>query len=240
VDPAPLQGVKVNGHISIETYFRILTPSYVNDVDTVLYLDADLLVCHSLLDLWREPLDGSHLLAVPHASKRSAWSAFFSSPGGVPSYSVLGIPGSTQTFNAGVMILDVERWRQTDVTTSVIAYLQKYCAQVLWWDQDGLNAVLHSQWRPLPPKWNVMTSTFASVGGWKDSILDAETFDSVRRDPAIIHYCSSSKPWMPAYSGPFLEPWQQAFAAIAPHFGGSGGSYCNTGKGLLAESSGPL
>jgi lipopolysaccharide biosynthesis glycosyltransferase len=215
IDASPLEGLKVTGHVSLETYFRLLAPQYLQDLDKVLYLDVDLVVRHSIVEICREQLDGAHLLAVPHASKSSG---FFSSERGVPSYVELGISGSSRTFNAGVMLLNLEAWRQTNTTKSVLEYLRNYSKTVLWWDQDGLNAVLHNKWRPLQAKWNVMTSHFADFETWEDSLLDATTFEAVRRDPAIIHYNDVSKPWNEHYRGPFQEQWEEAFADVAPYF----------------------
>jgi hypothetical protein len=49
-------------------------------------------------------------------------------------------------------------------------------------------------------------------------MLDAETFETLRRDPGIVHYSSAAKPWMPGYGGPFLDHWRAAALPIAQHF----------------------
>jgi lipopolysaccharide biosynthesis glycosyltransferase len=215
VDPSRLEGLKVTGHISVETYFRLLAPEYLPDLDRVLYLDVDIVVRHSVLELYREQFDGMHLLAVPHASKRSG---FFSSERGVPSYAALGIPGDRRTFNAGVMLLNLVAWRRTNTTESIVQYLRAFRETVLWWDQDGLNAVLYDKWLPLNAKWNVMTSHFADFRTAADSLLDEATFEAIRQDPAIIHYSSVPKPWSGSYRGPFQKQWEEAVVHVSPHF----------------------
>ncbi len=217
VDASILDGVKVNGHVTLETYFRLLAPAYLDDVEKAIYLDADLVIRHSILDLWAEPLHGAHLLAVPHISRQSA---YFSGERGVPSYAMLGIPGDTRTFNAGVMVLNLEAWRRSNTTALVLQYLRKYHSLVLWWDQDGLNAMLHANWHPLAAKWNVMTSHFIAFSGWQDSLLDEAVFDSVCRDPGIIHFSSVPKPWESGYSTPFGRHWMQWFELLKTIFHG--------------------
>ena len=214
IDASVLHSLKVDRHVTLETYFRLLLPQYLQDMEKVLYLDTDLIVRHSVHEIFREELLGAHLLAVPHASRRSG---FFGSERGVPSYASLGIPGMTRTFNAGVMLLNLEAWRATDTTRHILQYLRDYREQVLWWDQDGLNAVLYDKWRPLAAKWNVMASHFVDFTGWQDSLLDAATFEAIRRDPGIVHYSNSPKPWNAEYRGPFLEYWRAASAAIGQH-----------------------
>ena len=215
IDTSILDGLKVDRHVSLETYFRLLAPSLFPDIGKILYLDADLIIRHPILDCFQEPLQGAHLLAVPHASRRSA---FFASERGVPSYGLLGINPDARTFNAGVMILDLERWRETDTTHKILKYLREYKDHVLWWDQDGLNAVLHSNWLPLHAKWNVMASHFDDSLGFEDSVLDRSTFDAVRGDPGIVHFSSEAKPWRPNYTGPFADFWLQAYEPVAPLF----------------------
>src|SRR5438477_5992105 len=53
VDPSPLEGLKVTGHISRETYLRLLAPHYL-DADKVLYLDGDLVVRHSIRGIYQQ------------------------------------------------------------------------------------------------------------------------------------------------------------------------------------------
>ena len=214
VNSTLLIGFKLDGHISIETYFRILIPFYITDVDRVLYLDADTIVCQSVLEFYHSTFEGAHILAVPHISKASA---FFASDRGVPSYTDLGIPGDTRVFNAGVMLLNLNLWNKTNIGAKIIRYLQDFRSQVLWWDQDGLNAILHDKWRALDAKWNVMTSHLASFESWEDSLLEEETFESILRNPGIIHYSFIPKPWHQQYSGPFAEYWYENYGMIASY-----------------------
>jgi UDP-glucose/galactose:(glucosyl)LPS alpha-1,2-glucosyl/galactosyltransferase len=215
VDSGPLADLKLNGHVSIETYFRLLAPSYIADVESVIYLDADVVVRHSVMGLAQRPPNGKVLLAVPQASRRSG---FFCSERGVPSYLLLGIPGMSRTFNAGVMVLELEAWRREGATSTILQYLREFRNTVLWWDQDGLNAILHDKWVALPAKWNVMASHFRLFDCWEDSLLDEDTFEQVRRDPGIVHYSDFLKPWMVGYDGPFLEHWTEALSRIRGHF----------------------
>lgn len=211
IDSVFLEGLKISGHVSGETYLRLLSPRVFPHLSKALYLDADILIRHSIHELYANSIDGAHLLAVPHVSRLSA---FFGAERGVPSFHLLGIPPTTRTFNAGVMLLNLRLWRETGTTERVLRYLRDYKEHVLWWDQDGLNAVLHNSWRALPPKWNVMTSHFANFRSWEDSMLDEATFRAVLEDPAIVHFSYVPKPWQPEYDGPFGVLWRETCKEI--------------------------
>lgn len=211
VDVNLLSGVKVDGHVTIETYFRLLTPIYLDSDSRAIYLDADMLVRRSIVELNHEPLETHHLLAVPHVCRKSA---YFESERGVPSYKLLGIPGNTRTFNAGLLVMNLELWRQDGTIFEILKYLKDYRDYVLWWDQDGLNAVLHHNWGELSTKWNVMTSHFKNFENWQDSLLDKNEFYEALNEARIIHYTYTPKPWMDNYDGPFRNEWWSIFTEI--------------------------
>jgi lipopolysaccharide biosynthesis glycosyltransferase len=186
-----LHELKIDGHISIATYYRLLIEETFPEFDKVIYMDADLIVTRCICKLWNSTFRKKHLLAVPHASR------------GLPSYRVLGIPENTRTFNAGVLILNLKLWRKDEISKMVIEYLKKYHEYVLWWDQDGLNAILYDKWVPLSAVWNVMTNHLVTFNSWQDSLLSKQSFRKVWNTPSIIHYAGPSKPWLPNYDGPF-------------------------------------
>ena len=208
IDLGLMHGLKVDRHVTIETYFRLFAPTILPEHEIALYLDADILVCESPMQIYCKPGEAAHISAVPNPAKRSA---FFSAERGVPSYRILGIPGNTRTFNAGVMMMNLKIWREENTTREILEYLREHSDQVLWWDQDGLNAILHSKWMTLPAKWNVPVNHFGDCIDWSGSVLTEREFRDVLENPGIIHYSSSEKPWSTGYRGPFMEEWKRAF-----------------------------
>lgn len=194
-----LEGLKVDGHISIDTYYRLLIEEYFPQYSKVIYLDADVVVTTSIYKLWNLEFENKHLLAVPITSKKSG---FVNGERGVPSYKLLDIPSTTRTFNAGVMVLNLSLWRRDLISQAVIKYLREYQEHVLWWDQDGLNAILYNKWLPLNTKWNAMASHLISQ---EDSLLTKTEFEEVCLSPFIIHYAGPVKPWHSNYEGLFED-----------------------------------
>lgn len=214
--PDELPPFKVTGHITIESYFRLLLPDLFPCLDRVIYLDADLLVLDSIHHLADLEISESLVLASPHAHPDSG---YVSGPRGLPSYVYLNLYPMTRTFNAGVMVMNLAGWRAERISERICDYLQTYRDQVLWWDQDGLNAVLHARWKPLSARWNVMTSHFREFASHSDSLLDMEEYATCIQNPAIIHFSGPEKPWQPFYSGPYGEWWAEAASAIGVRAG---------------------
>jgi len=203
-----IKELKVDGHISIDTYYRLLIEEHFPQYSKVIFLDADVIVETSITELWNLEVDNTHLLAVPLTSKHSG---FVNGTRGLPSYKLIGIPSDTRTFNAGVMVLNLNFWRRDSVSQSVIKYLREYNEHILWWDQDGLNAILYNKWQPIHAKWNAITSHLIFQ---QDSLLTKEEFKEVCSSPFIIHYAGPLKPWHSNYEGPFERIFKQTFFQV--------------------------
>jgi lipopolysaccharide biosynthesis glycosyltransferase len=204
INKSDLNGLKIDGHISIDTYSRLLIEELVPR-DKILYLDADIVVKTCISKLWNYKFNNSLLLAVPHISKESG---FFGGSRGIPAYKVLNIAPETRTFNAGVMLINLKLWRNNNISKKTLKYLKKYKEYVLWWDQDGLNVILQKRWRSIPTQWNVMANHFSTIKSYEDSLISKREFDKCIKEPNIIHFAGPRKPWKNDYNGIFKDDFE--------------------------------
>jgi lipopolysaccharide biosynthesis glycosyltransferase len=205
-DLEALRDLSVSDQVTIAAYFRILIGKMLpNDVRKVIYLDCDLVVLGDLGLLWDQPMEGRHCLAVQDVA-----SPYFDSEQALPdfprrapylaavrpvmNYRELGIRGQAKYFNSGILVIDLARWRQENLTDQLLDCLHQNREHVLWWDQYALNVVLAGKWGELDPRWNqlAMIHTFPS---WQTSPLDEATYRRIVREPWIVHFASPSKPW---------------------------------------------
>lgn len=202
VEEGKIDGLKVDRHVSKATYYRLLIEELLPAVDRAIYLDSDVIVCGDLGQLWDTPRAGAHLLAAAQVSPDASTAG---SARGLRTYKALGLASDAKLFNAGVLLIDLALWRRDSVSDRVIAYLRQYADEVLWWDQDGLNAILASHWQPLDGRWNVMTSLFRYYRSWMESPFNEHDYYGMTQHPLIVHYNSASKPWQPDYAQPFRD-----------------------------------
>ena len=140
-----VEGLKITGHISRATYFRLLIPGFLQSVtDRILYLDSDLLVLQDLLPLWQTDLGDFPVAAVPELA--------FINP-----------DNDYLIFNAGVLLLNVNFWIENDLTHKALHYAQQNADKIVYWDQDVLNYIFQKNWLPLPEKWNLLSAHFATA-----------------------------------------------------------------------------
>lgn len=198
-----LQHLKTTPNIPIEAYFRLLLPEILpENIEEIIYLDGDVIVEGDIGDLWKIPMRGKALMAVPEMFHEAY---YVSGPLALHTYKKLNIPDKNVYFNSGVLKINIKKWKENNIAEKIIEYLIENKDDVLWHDQDGLNAVLWNDWGELPGEWNVMTALFRERDVSKIGMTD-ETARYVMENPQIIHYTNSKeKPWKETCTHPLKE-----------------------------------
>lgn len=215
-DLQSLKGFDCSGHVSIAAYFRLLIPTLLpDDVDQVLYLDSDLVICRDVCGIWDQGVAGHYCLAIqdqaaPYidsaislAHKASVLSRL-SAITPVMNYRELELNPRGKYFNSGVLLINLARWRKDNVTHKLLECLRTQAEHVLWWDQYALNVVLAGKWGELDLRWNQGSAVF-TYPGWRSSPFSRTQFLQLQENPWIIHYSSPIKPWHQKCDHPFRD-----------------------------------
>jgi len=172
--------------VSLQSYYRLLLPEVLSSVlQKVIYLDCDLVVNRDVGELWDSDVNGTCLLAVPELI---AGSRFVSSKAGIRLHRELGLPADLRFFNSGVMVINLERWRELRIAQRALIYLREAGEHLRWHDQEAINAVVSGDWRALDPRWNVTMHAFRETN-------DRAMHASLINDSFILHYNAAIKPW---------------------------------------------
>jgi len=168
------------GHVSGATYERLLIEEYLpEDTTAALWLDSDLLVLDDITALFQRPLNGHVIQAV-----RDSFVPYVSAPFGVHNWRELGLKSSNPYFNAGVMLINMVRWRGCGIASRATQYIHHHRKKIYFNDQEALNAVIGDDWIPLDDRWNCSTNPF-----------HAKKQNPGGHQPAIIHFAGRIKPW---------------------------------------------
>jgi lipopolysaccharide biosynthesis glycosyltransferase len=202
INPQIYGSFQTSYHFTHTIYYRISIPSLLpSNISKALYLDCDLIVKDDIEKLWLYELDEYYLAAVESININ------IDHLHGI-------IPNGISYFNSGVLLINLSKWRENDITKKVIQFIQSHQEQIIWWDQDSLNAILYNQWFSLPFKWNQQTHFFE---------IDIQSFNRKNElveavnNPSIIHYTGFHKPWEYIDNHPFkneyykylsLTPWK--------------------------------
>lgn len=167
------------GQFTKATYYRLLIETIVPH-DKVLYIDADIVVNGSLKVLWDTDITDTYLAAVEE-----------------PLYTghELGMLADARYFNAGVMLINLKKWRDECISNQVLEFVRKKSHALIWLDQCALNAIINGRWKRVCPKFNLQTPIFDMDSKLRDSRYDFGNIQDAIQNPVIIHYTGYSKPW---------------------------------------------
>lgn len=189
VDDMQFADAPLWGQMSVATYYRLAIADLLPaSLAKVLWLDSDLIITTDLGRLWDLDVTPHHLLAA-----QDAVVPLVSSPCGVARYDAFGIPASAPYFNAGVMLVNLARWREDAIARRALDYVTDHRDDVYFFDQEGLNAAVAGKWGALDPRWNWNVS----VPAGRHPHRGAATVPARGGDlPWIVHFAGTQKPWL--------------------------------------------
>ncbi len=177
-------------HIKISTYFRLFLPLLLpSTVDKLIYLDCDIVVRNSLKPMFDEDITDYYLGAVYHTDDVGINNG---------SFARLNIPQKQGYFNAGVLLINLDKWRNDGIYEKCVEYLHSNADKIVNHDQDVLNVVCGGNTKLLPCTWNCTNGFFYQSFMRKDDRIARiykENIDETISDPAVVHFAYRPKPW---------------------------------------------
>ena len=178
--------------ISLSSYARLFVGEMLpSDIDRVLYMDSDMLVLDDISELMSADLGDNILGAVQDQVSRK-------------SKVTVGLHSSDNYFNAGLLLIDLRKWREFGIGKKCLKFIEDHDGQVIHHDQGVLNGLLFNQWLRLPLKYNVMTvhyiHSYMKLKNYfhdSSSFYDVSEVERAKSNPVILHYTPSftSHPW---------------------------------------------
>lgn len=178
--------------LPISAYARLFVADMVpQDVERLLYMDCDTVVCDSLEELWNIDMRGKTIAAVEDVASCVFWQE-------------TGLAEQFRYICSGVVLMDLKKWRAINAQQRFLDYLAHRQGKVRHHDQTILNGVFWDDCLLLHPRYDALTPTFlmsynnlkAYFKLWNSYYTKTEVEESVR-NPAIIHYTSANigRPW---------------------------------------------
>ena len=211
---------KTKKYITQATYYRlIITDLLPNNVHKIIYMDGDIIVRHSLSELYKTDLSGKAIGAVTDMAENRH------------DYHRLGYDKSYGYFNAGVLLINLDYWREYDLKKVYFNLIANEPEKILLHDQDVLNITLYNKKICLPLTYNFQNGfmrkpKFSSLGNYYH-IYEKEIKQTII-DPTIIHYTDHIKPWHIEINHPygfeFIKYYKQTEWRMKPL------AHCNDSK----------
>ncbi|MGV4791985.1 glycosyltransferase [Rhizobium sp. F40D2] len=168
-------GFSTRPGVSSMTFARILLPQFLPQTcDRALYLDGDILVLNALEQLWNIDLGEAVIGAVPdywldNVVSNGPWET--------------GFPRVERYFNAGILLVDLAKWRNERISERSLDYLDRF-PTTEYSDQDALNVACDGKWKILDRAWNFQFEPTQAIAHM-----------ALEQKPAIVHFVTNVKPW---------------------------------------------
>lgn len=196
IDKHRFDGLTVNERFPISMYYRFLLPEMLPTENRVLYLDCDIIVRHSLKDMYATDLEGKALAAV---ISKSSDNLFW--------YNTLRI--TDPYFNSGVLLMNLNYWREQNLMMSLVNWISCNPDKCICPDQDALNAILQGKVTLLPHRYNYQENWLTNM---KVCAIHYSKWAEIEKEGEFIviaHFCEADKPWFFECKNPLKTEWKK-------------------------------
>jgi lipopolysaccharide biosynthesis glycosyltransferase len=185
--------------VSSLSYLKLFFPQMV-EVDRLLYLDTDVLIRSDISVLWQIDLHGQAFGAVQDFGCMTVSDPRY----GLPNVTELGLDLAQPYCNCGVLLIDVAMWNRHSLTKRICDYISTR-KQMLYVEQEAINAIASRDWFSLEPVWN---SLWQSLEHLHTEGVDSETLSRFQAAPKLVHFTGKNKPWLPGCTHPFFAEYR--------------------------------
>lgn len=203
VDPKQYENAVESRHITKASYYRISIPDLISDteIEKVLYIDSDTVVLEDVSTIYDQDISPNIAAAVIDCGLHDR-------------LETLGVSKDANYFNAGIMLIDLNSWRENKITQRAFDYIKHATDEQLeYHDQDILNTLLCNKWLELHPKWNAQA--YLLLKQRKLEFIDEIKKQEASSKPAIVHFCGEEKPWLKGYVHPYKKTYYHFLAKTA-------------------------
>jgi lipopolysaccharide biosynthesis glycosyltransferase len=220
IESLPTEIFHVEGYVPIETYNKCFITEILSGYVRCVYLDSDIVVLDDIQKLHDIDLEGHAVgVSVNVANVNAAYCRKVIKERRFDEYLErdLGILDHSKYFQAGVVVLDMEKLGARNMRQLTLETLAKI-KKPIFFDQCIFNRIFYGDVYFFSTRWNHVwyMQQYSYLRG---SVSDDVFFDYAhgRIDPKIIHYAGQAKPqnllgrqlsdkfWKYAYASPFFD-----------------------------------
>lgn len=182
IPTSQISKLKVSTRFSKSIYYRFLIPNLLKNESKALYLDCDIIVNGCLDSFYNIDLKNYGCGVIEDQCCDD-----------IRIYNRLNMKGNY--FNSGVLLMNLDYWRENNITEKCIDFIYRNPEVCVWPDQDALNIILNEKVIYCPYGYNFQTffllnkfELFVRKEKWSE-------IDKWKENPIIIHFTTDLKPW---------------------------------------------
>lgn len=183
----------------ISAYARLFIQDNIKE-EKIIYIDCDTLVIGNLESMWNCKL-------------KEYWIGGIQDP--LPNYlkESVEMEGQERYINSGVMLINLNKWREIDFKSKVIKFIKEHNKNVVHHDQGIINGICKGKILYLDPKYNLMPEMIMMNEKQLKKLYKMEKFynekqlKKARKNPVIVHFISKfyNRPWFKECTHPYKQ-----------------------------------
>ena len=188
-------------------YYRLSLPEILSDEKRCIYLDGDTIVRKDLTEMFNLNMNDYYVAGIRDFNEIINSTS--------EHYKVLGIPNLNSYVCSGVLIMNLEKIRNDNIT-AVFGDLVKQNdtnKTFKFPDQDVINKACYGHIFTMPFKYGALAHTDLTTPYEKNEYAkwasNKKDWEEGRKDPTVVHF-TGTKPWVQVYSGLCKEWWNYA------------------------------
>lgn len=176
-------------------YFKLLIPQLLPATEKrCLFLDVDMIVHDDITALYHWNLQDKVIAAAEDM------------PDCITFKPRLGLKDTDFCINSGVMVCDLEKWRQMEHKQPIMDYATAIIHKIVN-EQDVIACYFKDKIALLPIRWNMTTFYFNRCPKIFSKYLHG--LDWAKKYPGIIHFAAPIKPWFKDCQHPYRKLYKQ-------------------------------
>lgn len=178
-------------------FFQEILPE---SVDKILLLEGDTIVTDNITEFYNIDVTDYYLAATD--DMQSKWCK-----------EKVGIKATSPYFNSGVMLINLRKMREDNITEKITKLIKSGTAKFLYEVQDEMNVLLEGKVKIIPPKFNCTTSIFVfdyeNMRRYRKptTCCSKEEFEEAKAHPIVVHFTKNqiiqSRPWIEECDHPY-------------------------------------
>lgn len=186
--------IETNYHLSQQTFFRLLVGDFFPNLNKIIYLDTDTIVCSDIAELYQTDMQENVIAGVKDADHAGQIRLYKRK---IEDFTreELGLENPFDYIQAGVLLMNPAKMKKTGKGVDLIKEANEKRYPYL--DQDYLNYKFKGKIAFLSFKWNVLTD----CGRTRIDLIKKAPRDicreylASRETPSIVHFAGYEKPW---------------------------------------------